>query len=204
MKQVLHAVILAGSIAGSTLLAQQPAPPGRQPGLPQGGPPPAGERGEMPGPGPMMMGFGGGWFSPTLLLDRRDALSLTADQVTRLSALENDFKAAREKAETDSKPHREELERLWQQPAPDVNQVRAHAQALMQAEQGARLNALTTWAQAKAVLTPEQRGRVQGWADARRERARGFRAWRGRQPGSAGAGGEPGPGPFGGRRTRMM
>src|SRR5437870_2227021 len=113
MKQVLHAVILAGSVAGSTLLAQQPAPPGRQPGLPQGGPPPAGE-------------------------------------------------------------------------------------------QGARLNALTTWAQAKAVLTPEQRGRVQGWADARRERARGFRAWRGRRPGGAGAGGEPGPGRFGGRRTRMM
>jgi Spy/CpxP family protein refolding chaperone len=202
MKQLLHAVILVSSIAGSTLLAQQPADP-RQPG-PEGGAPQGGGRGRRAGPGPMMMGFGGGMFSPTLLLERREALNLTADQVTKLSTLESEAKAAREKAAADSKPHREELEKLWQQTVPDVTQLRTHAQALMQAEQGARLNALTTWAQAKAVLTPEQRGRVQGWADARRQRGRGFRGRRGPGMGGPGGGGESGARPFGGRNMRMM
>ena len=118
-------------------------------------------------------------FSPTVLLERRSALNLTPEQVTRLSTLENDVRAAHEKAEADARPHREELEKLMQQPAPDVAQVRTHAQAMFQAEQAGRIAALTSTAQAKAVLTPEQRGRVQGWADARRNE--GPRGGRGMQ-----------------------
>ena len=41
----------------------------------------------------------------------------------------------------------------------------------MQAMQSAHLAQLTAAAQAKAVLTPEQRGRVAGWGDALRLRS---------------------------------
>jgi Spy/CpxP family protein refolding chaperone len=150
---------------------------------------PMGRRMERRGPGPD--GFRMMIFSPTALLERRSALNLTPDQVTRLSTLETDVKSVRDKAETDSKPHREELEKLWQQGAPDVTQIRTHMQALMQAEQTARLTAATSTASAKAVLTPEQRGRVQGWADARMaERERGMRGMMFRRGG-------PGRGPGG-------
>jgi Spy/CpxP family protein refolding chaperone len=124
-------------------------------------------------------------YSPTVLLERRQALNLTPEQVTRLSVLENDLKAARDKSDADARPHREELEKLWQQATPDVAQIRSHAQAMLTAEQTARLAALTTTAQAKAVLTAEQRGRVQGWADARRgEGRRGMMRRPGRGPDS--------------------
>jgi Spy/CpxP family protein refolding chaperone len=197
MKTVVHTAILTVALAGM-LAAQQaapaPAPQNRAPVGEQGfermglefGPP---------------LGFGGRMFSPTALLDRREVLNLSADQVSRLSTLENDFKAAREKAQADAKPHREELEKLWQQPAPDVTQLRTHAQALMQVQQSVQLSAITTMAQAKAILTPEQRGRVQGWADARRhEMMRGmmFRRF-GRPGGMGGMGFRRGPMPFGPR-----
>src|SRR2546425_3909172 len=170
MKTVMRTAILAGLIGlgGANLAAQQPAPAPAPPAPRQGpgGPPLGGEGMERRG----LPGFPLGTFSPTMLLERREALGLSADQVTRLSTLENEARQAREKAETDAKPHREELEKVWQQPAPDPAQIRTHFQAMTQAMQPAQLSALTTAAQAKAVLTPEQRGRVQGWADARRER----------------------------------
>jgi Spy/CpxP family protein refolding chaperone len=161
MKTLMQTALLTALTAGA-LAAQQPAPApqNRQPAAP------VGEGFERMGPemGPPL-GFGGRMFSPTALLERREVLNLSADQVSRLSSLENDFKTAREKAQADGKPHREELQKLWQQSAPDVTQLRTHAQALMQVQQSVQLAAITTMAQAKAVLTPEQRGRVQGWAD---------------------------------------
>lgn len=191
MKKVIHLAVLAAMLAGSALMAQQPAPtqPRQQP--PPGNPPPAeagperqgppgfggGRRGMMGGPGapgaPAEMGprgFGPGVpFSPTALLERRAQLNLTADQVTRLSNLENEARAAREKAENDVKPHREELQKIMEQATPDVAQIRTHFQAMSAAQQAAQLSMLTTTAQAKAVLNAEQRGRVQGWAEARRD-----------------------------------
>ena len=197
MRILLHAAVIAASLAGGPLLAQQgnPAPQPRQPGGPEAPQPPGqggggGRReGRMAGPmgGPMERGrpeaFRMMIFSPTALLERRDALNLAPDQVTKLATLENDLKAAREKAENDSKPHRDELDKLWQQGAPDIAQIRTHMQAMMQTEQAARIAAATSIASAKAVLTPEQRGRVQGWADARMsERGRGM-MFRRRGPG---------------------
>ena len=193
MKKLIHAAIAVAVLTGSALSAQQPTPQPRQPGA--GGPPPA--NGEAPqrregppgGPGdrmgrgmpgmpgmPGMQGMPGmrmAIYSPTALLEKREALALTADQVTKLSTLENDLRAAREKAATDAKPHRDELAKLWEQSVPDVAQIRTHAQAMMQVEQTAQLAALLSTAQAKAVLTPEQRGRVQGWAEAGGPEGRG-------------------------------
>jgi Spy/CpxP family protein refolding chaperone len=140
-------------------------------------------------------------FCASHLLQRRETLGLPPEQVTRLSTLETESKAAREKAANDSKPHREQLEKLLQQSTPDVAQVRVHAQALMQVQQAAGLSMITTAVQAKAVLTPEQRGRVQGWAEG--ARGPGMRG-RGMNPGIRGRGmgqgmrrpGGPGPMPI--------
>jgi len=178
------ALLLAPALA-----AQQPAP-SRTPA-----PPP---RADMPAPpmggrlapgGARVTGFAVGMFNPSHLLERRETLDLTPEQVTRLSTLETELRAAQEKTANDAKPQREELEKLLEQSAPDVTQVRTRAQALMQAEQAMRLATLTTAVQAKAVLTAEQRGRVQGWAD-------GGRAVGMRRPGMAPRMRRPaGPGP---------
>jgi Spy/CpxP family protein refolding chaperone len=94
--------------------------------------------------------------------------------VSRLEALAQQAKQARDKADSVAKGHRDALADLWKQDAPDVSQIRTHAQAAMQAMESAHLAQLTAAAQAKAVLTPEQRGRVAGWADAARMRMRQF------------------------------
>jgi Spy/CpxP family protein refolding chaperone len=192
MKKLIYLAVIAGALAGNILAAQQPAPqaPPRQPGPPPGGPPQAGQSMERRGP---PAGFRLGVFSPTMLLERREALNLTPDQVTKLSTMENDLKTARDKAETDARPHREELQKIMEQSTPDVAQIRTHAQAMMQAEQTARLAGLTTSAQAKAVLTAEQRGRVQGWAESGRGGGPGAGRGRGMMFRRPGRGGPDGP-----------
>jgi len=152
-------------------------------------PPPA--PAQPPGPmgiGPRMRGMLGpglrvGAFAPQNLVNRREALGLTPEQVSRLEALAQEAKQATDKAQADAKTQWDQLAELWKQPTPDVNQVRTRAQAAMQAIEGARVAHLVAAAQAKAVLTVEQRGRVAGWADAGRMRMRwGFdrpgRMWR--------------------------
>jgi hypothetical protein len=51
-------------------------------------------------------------------------------------------------------------------PAPDTTAVRQHFQAAHAAMGNAHWAMLRAAAQAKAVLTEAQRGRVEGWADA--------------------------------------
>jgi len=163
------ALALALALAAAPLAAQQREPPPQQP--------PAGPMGMGPRMG-AMMGMGGGMmgmgYAPQRLVDRREALGLTPEQVSRLEALAQQAKQARDKADSLAKGHQDALADLWKQDAPDVNQIRTHAQAAMQAMESAHLAQLTAAAQAKAVLTPEQRGRVAGWNDAARMRMRQF------------------------------
>jgi Spy/CpxP family protein refolding chaperone len=176
MKMTTGRVALALVLVAAPLAAQQPPqPPQPPPGM---GP----RMGAMMGSGGggMLMGMG---YAPQLLVDRRDALGLTPDQVSRLEALAQQAKQARDKADSVAKGHRDALADLWKQDTPDVSQVRTHAQAAMQAMESAHLAQLTAAAQAKAVLTPEQRGRVAGWADAVRMRMRQFRDQPGRMGG---------------------
>jgi Spy/CpxP family protein refolding chaperone len=180
-----HAITfgLALALVG-TLAAQQPAAQAPQQGAPPAGQRGMGPRGAMAGQRGMFpfMGqaMGMGMYAPDRLVNRRDVLGLTPDQVSRLDALAQDVKQARDKAQADAKPHWDQLAELWKQPTPDVAQIKAHAQAAMQAMEAAHLAQLTAAAQAKAVLTPEQRGRVAGWADAARQRMnRGMRMHRG-------------------------
>lgn len=157
-------VPLALALLAGPMAAQQAPPAAPQPQRPM-----------AVGPGMLGPGLRVGGFAPQNLVNRREALGLTPEQVSRLEALAQEAKQATEKAQADAKTQWDQLAELWKQPTPDVNQVRTRAQAAMQAMQGARVAHLVAAAQAKAVLTAEQRGRVEGWADAGRMRLmRGF------------------------------
>lgn len=171
--KILALSVALALMAGPLVAQQQPPPP--QPAPAQG--PRMGMRGMrdimgMPG----MMGMQGpgrefraaGFYAPRLLIARRQVLGLSAEQVSRLEALAQEARQAADKATAEARTHWDQLAEIWKQPAPDANQVRSHAQAAMQAMQAARLAHLVAAAQAKTVLTPEQRGRLEGWADARR------------------------------------
>ncbi len=107
-----------------------------------------------------------GAYAPPRLLEHREALGLTAEQVTRLEALGQQLQQAHEKVEADATAHREQLLQAFQADRPDARAVRTHAQAMMRAQQEAQLAMLGAAAEAKGVLTAEQRGRVAGWLDA--------------------------------------
>ena len=104
--------------------------------------------------------------APAHLLERKDVLALTTQQVTRLTALRDAAKAAHDAAEADVKTHHDALARTMAAPAPDTAAVRQHFQAAHAAMGNAHWAMLRAAAQAKAVLTEAQRGRVDGWADA--------------------------------------
>lgn len=156
-------LLALASLAGPVAAQQTQQPPAQQPQ-----PGRMGMRAGMPGlmgPGPQV-----GLYAPQHLVDRREALGLTPEQVSRLEALAQETKQASDRAQAEAKTHWDQLAELWKQPTPDVSQVRTQAQAAEQATQGVRVTHLVAAAQAKAVLTAEQRGRVAGWADAGRMR----------------------------------
>ncbi|MFQ5811032.1 MAG: Spy/CpxP family protein refolding chaperone [Armatimonadota bacterium] len=107
-------------------------------------------------------------FAPPRLLEHGEQLGLTPEQRSTLESLAQELKEVHEKAETDAKTQREQLLAAWNVDEPDARSVQRYAQEMMQAQQGAHLAMLGAAAQAKALLTPEQRGRVLGWLDARR------------------------------------
>jgi len=160
--QLITAVL---ALAIAPLAAQEPAHPAH---------PAQGERGEremmehmMPMMremmGPMMRAMA---FAPEHLLDRRDALALTPQQIARLTALRDAAKAAHDAAHADLKAHHDALAQEMAAPAPDTAVVRKHFQAAHAAMGNAHWAMLRAAAQAKGVLTEAQRGRVEGWADA--------------------------------------
>jgi hypothetical protein len=111
-------------------------------------------------------------YAPEALLGRREALALTADQVTRLQGLADEAKVAGEHAKADHDSHHAAVMRQFQQATTDPAQVTQHAQAAMQAMQAGHVAELTAAAKAKGLLTPEQRARVEGRIDAMREMMR--------------------------------
>jgi hypothetical protein len=112
---------------------------------------------------PMMRGMA---FAPDHLLMRKDALGLTAQQVTRLTALRDAAKTVHDAAQADAKTHMDALAQAMQASAPDTGAVRLHFQGAHAAMGKAHFTMLTAAARAKALLTDEQRGRVNGWVDA--------------------------------------
>jgi hypothetical protein len=113
--------------------------------------------------GPMMRAMA---FSPAHLLERKDVLKLTPEQVTRLTALRDDMKKAHDAAGAEAKQHMQALEQSMQANAPDSAALRRHFQAAHTAMGNAHWSGLRAAAQARGVLNDAQRGRVEGWADA--------------------------------------
>ena len=111
---------------------------------------------------PMMRGMA---FAPDHLLARKDALGLSAQQMARLTAIRDASKAAHDAAHADAKTHIDALAVAMQAAVPDTSVLKLHFQAAHGAMGKAHWTMLTVAAQAKAVLTDEQRGRVNGWVD---------------------------------------
>jgi hypothetical protein len=104
-------------------------------------------------------------FEPDHLLARKDALELTPQQVTRLTALRDAAKTAHDAAHSDMETHVQAMAQTMKATAPDTTALKQHFQAAQAAMGRAHWAMLSAAAQARAVLTDVQRGRVEGWAD---------------------------------------
>ena len=172
----LTALLFAGALAAPLSLTAQDTTPVRPSAPPR-------MRHQEHRVGPLGMGAAGGVFAPQMLINRRERLALTDDQVKQLETLSAEVKQAGDKADADAKPHQEKLAELWKADQPDATALQAEMRAMMQARQAAALTATAAAAKAKGLLTAEQRGRVEGWADARRAQGRRFERGMGRGDG---------------------
>jgi Spy/CpxP family protein refolding chaperone len=169
--RIAPGLAVAAVLAAGQLLAQEPEaapepPPRRmrlhEPGTGLEGGPAMRQRmrtGELPG----MRAF-----APRLLIQRRDFLGLTEDQVSRLEQLSEEVRSALEQALQEAQIHHDALRDAWQADQPDADVVRRHAQQAMEARQAAQLATVGGAAHAKALLTSEQRGKMEGWMDGMR------------------------------------
>lgn len=104
-------------------------------------------------------------FTPDHLLARRDSLKLTPQQVVRLTALADAAKRAHDAAAADAKVHMDAVGQALNAATPDTATVRAHFQEAHTAMGRAMWAMLAAAAQGRAVLTDEQRARVDRWAN---------------------------------------
>jgi hypothetical protein len=104
-------------------------------------------------------------YTPQHLLAHKDALALTSDQVARLTHLRDATKPAQEAALADAAHHLQELRAAADAPTADTAAWKIHFQAAHSAMGKAHWVALASVAQAKSVLTDDQRNKVKAWAD---------------------------------------
>src|SRR6267143_6954223 len=103
-------------------------------------------------------------FTPDHLLARKDSLNLTAQQITRVTARRDAAKPAHDAAAAEAKAHMDAVGQALNVAAPDTGSVKMHFQAAHTAMGKAMWAMLAAAAQARAVLTDEQRARVDRWA----------------------------------------
>lgn len=173
------ALVTTLCVIAAAPLAAQDTTRARHPGHPGGGMGPrSGPRGAMADDmmpmmremmAPMMRIIA---YTPDHLLAHKDSLQLTADQVTKLTALHDSAKSAHEAAATDFKTHMGELSQAFQGPSPDAAALQPHFDAAHAAMGKAHWAMLSAAARAKALLTDAQRRKVDAWVNAmaRRER----------------------------------
>jgi hypothetical protein len=109
-------------------------------------------------------------YSPAHLLARKDSLKLTADQVTKLTALQNTAKAGHDAAVAAIQAHLGPVSQAFLAGAPDTNALRPHFDAAHAAMGKAHWAMLSAAAQARAVLTDAQRQKVDAWVTAMQQR----------------------------------
>lgn len=99
-------------------------------------------------------------FAPEQLLARRDSLGLTPAQIARLTALREATKSAHDNAHHGHQTNMNALAQAFRSAAPDTGVLQQHFRAAHDAMGKAHILMLSAAAQAKAVLTDEQRARV--------------------------------------------
>lgn len=104
-------------------------------------------------------------FTPDHLLARKDSLNLTPQQMSRLTTLRDAAKSAHDAAAADAKAHMDGVAQAFNAASPDTGAVKMHFQAAHTAMGKAHWAMLAAAAQARAVLTDEQRARVDRWAN---------------------------------------
>jgi Spy/CpxP family protein refolding chaperone len=155
LNRIVAGLTVAAAMAAGQLQAQEPE------AAPE--PPPRRMRLHEPGTGLSIAAF-----APQLLIQRKDFLGLTEDQVSRLEQLSEELKGTREQALQEAQTHHDALREAWQADQPDADVVRRYAQQAMEARQAAQLAMVGGAAHARALLTPEQRGKMEGWMDGMR------------------------------------
>jgi hypothetical protein len=105
-------------------------------------------------------------YAPAQLLERKDALQLTSQQVARLTPLRDETKRAHDASAAEAKTHWDALAQAMQANVADTTALKRHLQAAHTAMGNAQWVALRVSVQARALLNDAQRGRVEGWIDA--------------------------------------
>jgi Spy/CpxP family protein refolding chaperone len=183
--KIIHALtgaaLLAVAAAGSLPAQDAPPPPEQRPrqlrlhapgtGLEDG---PAMRQRMREGRSQMVTA---GMYTPHWLIARKDMLDLTEEQLSQLEQLDAEAAAVREQAGEALKQSQEQLQEAWKAAQPDAEAIRRYAQAGMEARQEVQLATLEGAARAKALLTPEQQGKLAGFVEGRRMgmRQRGMR-----------------------------
>ena len=151
-------LLWVGALAAGRLVAQELAPPAHPRMGAIMGDPMAMQ--EMMAPMMQVM-----LYTPQHLLARKDALGLSPDQVSRLTALRAATRAGQDAAMSEAETHLQELEQAANAPAPDTGAMKTHFQAAHAAMGKAHWLALASGVQARAVLTDPQRAKLRAWAD---------------------------------------
>ena len=107
-----------------------------------------------------MMMMGGMEYAPAHLIALNGELSLTAPQITALTALRDAGKRSHDAAMDKIKTHLDELKTALDAATPDTVAIRTHFLAAHDAMGQAHLAMLVTTARAKALLTDAQRAQL--------------------------------------------
>lgn len=103
-------------------------------------------------------------FEPARLLQRKDSLGLSGQQVARLTALENRGKPEMKATLQQIRTERAAIAAGLKADAPDTVLLKRHYEALHTAAGNEHWARVSASLQARAILTDTQRSKVRGWA----------------------------------------
>jgi protein CpxP len=91
------------------------------------------------------------------LLKHAKEIGLTQDQISKLKAIQFDFKRSEARLEADAKVAKLELQALLEDEQADLNAIKAKVEQLKKAEAACLFEAIKSKSTATALLTPDQR-----------------------------------------------
>ena len=107
-------------------------------------------------------------YAPDHLLDRKESLKLTAQQITRLTSLQDGAKKAHEQCAADAKPHMDAIAQGVSAGA-DTVALKQHFDAAHAAMGKGHWTMFGIAMQARGVLTEQQRAQVDRWSKEQHE-----------------------------------